>query len=62
MRRLPSGGLTWKLEAPGSAGDATILSLDHGRFDYADVMGEHLEGDQRLTSKGVVVAGRWWHP
>jgi dihydroorotase len=47
---------------PGSAGDATILSLDHGRFDYVDVMGEHLEGDKRLASQGVVIAGRWWHP
>ncbi|MEM0922483.1 MAG: amidohydrolase/deacetylase family metallohydrolase, partial [Pseudomonadota bacterium] len=48
--------------APGSIGDATILSLEKGRFDYQDVMGEHLEGRFSLTSKGVVIGGRWWWP
>jgi dihydroorotase len=47
---------------PGSAGDATILSIKEGRFDYVDVVGEHLEGDRKIASDGVVVAGRWWHP
>jgi dihydroorotase len=47
---------------PGSVGDATILSVKEGRFDYVDVVGEHLEGDRRINSDGVVVAGRWWHP
>ena len=47
---------------PGSAGDATILSIKDGRFDYVDVVGEHLEGDRRICSDGVVIAGRWWHP
>lgn len=47
---------------PGSVGDATVLALREGGFDYVDVVGEHLEGNQRLTSEGVVVAGRWWHP
>jgi dihydroorotase len=47
---------------PGSAGDATILSVDDGTFDYVDVVGEHLEGRQRITSRGVVVGGKWWHP
>jgi dihydroorotase len=46
----------------GSIGDATILKLARGRFDYVDTTGEHLEGEQRLTSEGVVLAGRWWHP
>ena len=46
----------------GSIGDATILKLREGKFDYVDVVGEHLEGDKRLTSEGVVIAGRWWHP
>src|SRR5213079_13633 len=27
---------------PGSVGDATILSIQRGEFDYVDVMGEHL--------------------
>jgi dihydroorotase len=47
---------------PGSVGDATILNIKQGRFDYVDVTGEHLEGDRRIESLGVVVAGRWWHP
>ena len=47
---------------PGSAGDATILSIKDGRFDYVDVVGEHLAGDRRINSDGVVIAGRWWHP
>jgi dihydroorotase len=47
---------------PGSVGDATILSIKDGRFDYVDVVGEHLTGDRRIVSEGVVIAGRWWHP
>ena len=47
---------------PGSAGDATILSVDEGRFDYVDVVGEHLTGDRKINSRGVVLAGKWWHP
>jgi dihydroorotase len=47
---------------PGSAGDATILSVQEGTFDYVDVVGEHLEGDRRIVSDGVVLAGKWWHP
>src|SRR4029077_18286573 len=47
---------------PGCVGDATVLSVEDGRFDYVDVVGEHLTGDRRIVSKGVVIAGRWWHP
>jgi dihydroorotase len=47
---------------PGSAGDATILSIKEGGFDYVDVVGEHLAGDRRIASEGVVLGGRWWHP
>ena len=47
---------------PGSVGDATVLTIREGRFDYVDVVGEHLEGDRKIDSVGVVVAGRWWHP
>src|SRR5882672_12647799 len=47
---------------PGSVGDATILSIKDGRFDYVDVVGEHLTGDRKIASQGVVIAGRWWHP
>jgi dihydroorotase len=47
---------------PGSVGDATILSLDDGRYDYVDTVGEHLIGDRKLNARGVVIAGKWWHP
>ena len=47
---------------PGSIGDATILSVRRGEFDYVDVVGEHMVGDKRIFSDGVVIAGRWWHP
>jgi dihydroorotase len=47
---------------PGSVGDATVLSVKHGQFDYVDVVGEHLTGDRRIVSEGVVIGGRWWHP
>jgi dihydroorotase len=47
---------------PGSAGDAAILSLDEGAFDYIDVVGEHVMGDRKINARGVVLAGRWWHP
>jgi dihydroorotase len=47
---------------PGSIGDATILSVQQGTFDYVDVVGEHMAGDKRIISEGVVIAGHWWHP
>lgn len=46
---------------PGSAGDATLLSVEEGSFDYEDAVGEHLDGHRRIVSRGVVLAGRWWH-
>jgi dihydroorotase len=47
---------------PGSVGDATVLSVDQGKFDYVDVVGEHLAGDRKINSRGVVIAGKWWWP
>jgi dihydroorotase len=47
---------------PGSVGDATILSVDDGTFDYVDVTGEHLSGRQKINSRGVVIGGKWWWP
>ena len=46
----------------GSVGDATVLAIKEGKFDYVDVTGEHLTGDRRILSQGVVIAGKWWHP
>jgi len=47
---------------PGSVGDASILSIKDGKFDYVDVVGEHLVGDRKIVCDGVVIAGHWWHP
>src|ERR1700745_2291183 len=46
----------------GSVGDATVISIREGRYDYVDVIGEHLTGDRKIASEGVVIGGRWWHP
>jgi dihydroorotase len=46
----------------GAVGDATILEVVHGSYDYVDVVGEHLEGNMQLFSRGVVLGGKWWHP
>ena len=47
---------------PGSVGEATVIDQTSGRFDYADSIGEHMIGDKRLVSAGVVLNGKWWHP
>ncbi len=57
LRRPELGSLK-----PGSVGDATVLSVRDGAFDYVDVVGEHLEGKQKIVSEGVVVGGEWWYP
>ena len=57
LRRHELGSLK-----PGSVGDATLISIQEGRFDYVDVVGEHLFGDRKIVSEGVVIGGRWWHP
>jgi dihydroorotase len=57
LRRPALGSLK-----PGSVGDATLISIPQGQFDYVDVVGEHLIGDRRIVSEGVVIGGRWWHP
>jgi dihydroorotase len=56
LRRPELGSLK-----PGSVGDATIITVREGKFDYVDVLGEHLTGDRKIFSEGVVIAGRWWH-
>jgi dihydroorotase len=45
----------------GAVGDATLLELDEGQFDYRDVLGESRLGRWRLNARGLVVAGRRWH-
>jgi len=45
---------------PGSPGDATLLELATGSFDYEDVGGEVMTGDRRLFAKGCVIGGAWF--
>jgi dihydroorotase len=46
---------------PGSVGDAAILSIDEGRFEYVDTVGEKLTGERKINVRGVVLGGKWWH-
>ena len=46
---------------PGSAGDATVLTVREGRFEYEDVLGERMTGDRKIFSEATVIAGKWWH-
>ena len=48
--------------AVGAAGDASVLELVEGEFEYRDVLGEVRRGRQRLAVRGMVVGGRPWQP
>ena len=45
--------------ALGGIGDASVLEIAEGEFDYVDVMGEHLAGEWRLEPVGTVMGGIW---
>jgi dihydroorotase len=55
LRRKDLGTL-----APGAIGDATVLNLAEGAFDYVDVMGERITGERRLEVEAIVLGGRLW--
>ena len=46
----------------GAIGDASVIELAEGAFDYRDVLGETRQGRQRLGASGLVLSGKWWHP
>ncbi len=48
--------------SPGAVADATVLKLEAGDVQYEDSLGEILYANQRLYSRGVVIAGKWWWP
>ena len=48
--------------AVGSEGDATVIDIERGAFEFHDTQGERLAADQRLRLQGMVVAGKWWQP
>ena len=45
---------------PGTVGDASVLELRDGAFDYVDSTGSPASGDRRLFCDGVVIDGQWW--
>ncbi|WP_457108554.1 amidohydrolase/deacetylase family metallohydrolase [Methylobacterium sp. P5_C11] len=57
LKRMEYGSLK-----VGALGDAIVLAVRDGAFDYVDTRGEHMTGAQRITAEGVVLKGRWWHP
>jgi dihydroorotase len=48
--------------AVGTEGDATVVDIEEGAFEFHDTQGEHLAADRRLRLKGMVVDGKWWPP
>ncbi len=46
--------------AVGAIGDATVLELVEGEFEFKDVLGETRRGTRRLVVSRLVVAGRRW--
>jgi dihydroorotase len=46
----------------GAIGDASLLELVEGEFEYRDVLGETRRGRRQLAARGLVVGGKWWHP
>jgi dihydroorotase len=55
LRRPELGSLL-----PGTPGDATILRIEEGRFDYVDAEGAVLQGDRRLVCEDIVLGGKVW--
>jgi dihydroorotase len=45
----------------GAIGDATVLELEEGAFEYVDVMGERIRGEHRLAVRHMVIGGALWH-
>jgi dihydroorotase len=48
--------------APGTEGDATVVDIEEGAFEFQDTQGERLPADRRFRLKGMVVGGEWWLP
>ena len=45
----------------GSTGDATILRIQDGSFEFVDSIGKTMAGKQRFAVDSMVVAGKLWH-
>jgi len=45
----------------GALGDASILTIAQGEFEFMDSLGETMTGPERLDCAGIVLGGRMWH-
>lgn len=45
---------------PGAPGDATVLDIESGSFDYYDSLGQIMTGDRQFTVEHILVAGKSW--
>jgi len=48
--------------AAGAEGDATVVDLEDGTFEFHDTQGERLTAERRFRLQGMVVGGKWWPP
>ena len=46
----------------GTTGDATVLRMASGEFQFIDAEGQSRQGDSQLVAEGMVIAGRWHDP
>ena len=46
----------------GSKADVSILKVEKGKFEFFDVNGHSIIGNQNISVKGIVLKGKWWHP
>jgi len=46
----------------GTTGDATVLRMEPGEFQFIDAEGQSRQGDSQLVAEGMVIAGRWHDP
>jgi len=45
---------------PGAPGDAVVLSLNDGKFEYRDSLNATFIGEKKLEPAGIIVGGDWW--
>ena len=45
---------------PGSPGDATVLSVETGTFDYYDSLGQIITGDRKFAVEHILIGGKHW--
>jgi dihydroorotase len=45
----------------GAQGDAVVLNIEDGEFEYHDVTGDTFTGKQRLVAEKVILQGEIWH-